>query len=139
MVHILSEVLKKSHRSLKPGGLLYSSQPSEQKTRVAVKTDGELVYFLDLEESYFRHFLVLCRSALRRVVDAGLFVVEADVTWPSQTNFQSVNRWLEDRLNDSHDDVEMRDIATSLQARFPDGIDMLEQHRQNWGLLLKKV
>lgn len=139
MVHILSEVLEKCHRSLKLGGLLYSSQPGEQKTRVAVQRDGEIVFFLDLKESYFRHFLDLCHDALWQAVDAGLFVVEAEVTWPSQTNFQSINTWLGDRLNDSEDDGEMRSVASTLRTRCPDGIDLLAQHRQNWGLLLKKV
>ena len=139
MVHILSGVLKKCHRSLKPGGLLYSSQPGEEKTRLAVQSDGEIVYCHDLEESYFRHFLVLCRDALWQAVDARLFVVEAEVTWPSQTNFPSFDTWLADRMNDSEDDDELRAVATTLQTRFPGGIDLLEQHRQNWGLLLKKV
>ena len=138
MVHILSNVLNRVHRSLKEGGLLYSSQPGDQKTLIEVCHRGEVAFSEPLAESYFRYFLDVTRQALLGGVDQGMFTVEAETTHSSYTEFPSVAAWNSDRTAQADDAVELNAMAERLEKLFPDDIDWLRQHREDWYLLLKK-
>ena len=138
MVHILSKVLKRVHRSLKKGGLLYTSQPSDQKTLIEVSHQGEVAFSDPLEESYFRYFLDVTRQVLLDGVDQGLFTVEAEATHSSYTEFPSVAVWNCDRTASADDAAELNAMAERLERIFPDGIDWLRQHREDWYFFCKR-
>jgi len=139
VVHILSKVLKRVHRSLKEGGLLYSSQPGDRKTLIEVLHKGEVAFSEPLEESYFRYFLDVTRQTLIDGVEQELFAVEAEATHSSFTEFPSVAAWNSDRTAQADDAIELNLMAERLERLFPDGIDALRQHREDWYLLLKKI
>jgi hypothetical protein len=138
VVHILSKVLKRVHRSLKAGGLLYSSQPGEQKTLIEGSCHGEVVFTERLAESYFRYFLDVTRQTLFAGVEQGLFTVEAESTRSTYVEFPSVEAWICDRAPTADDAVELNAVAERITQQFPDGIDWLRQHREDWYLLLRK-
>jgi hypothetical protein len=139
VVHILSTVLKRVHRSLKEGGLLYSSQPGDQKTLIEVIYKGEVAFSEPLEESYFRYFLDVTRQTLMDGVEQGLFAIESETTHSSYTEFPSIAVWNSDRTAQADDAIELNLMAERLEKLFPDGIDSLRQHREDWYLLLKKI
>ncbi len=139
MVHILSNVLKRVHRSLKTGGLLYSSQPGDRKTLIEVHYQDAVAFSEPLAESYFRYFLDVTRQTLMSGVASGLFTVESETTHSSYTEFPSVAAWNADRTAQADDAVELNDMADRLEKLFPDGIDSLRQHREDWYLLLRKI
>ena len=131
-------MVRNIHGSLTDGGLLYSSQPGVEKTRIEVCHQGETAFVDELDEAYFGYYLDISRQALFSAVDAGLFTIEDEATWQSVVEFGSTAAWLEDRLSDSDDDDELKQMAADIDERFPDGIDSLRQVRQDWYLLLKK-
>ena len=139
MVHILSRVLKRVHRSLKEDGRLYSSQPGDQKTLIEVIHKGAVAFSEPLEEAYFRYFLDVTRQTLMDGVELGLFAIESETTHSSYTEFPSIAVWNSDRTAQADDAIELNLMAERLEKLFPNGIDSLRQHREDWYLLLKKI
>lgn len=101
MVHVLTGVLEKVHKSLRPDGFLLITQPADSTSIVQLEIDGRIELREEFLEPNFAEYLRATQSAMDRVVQDHLFKVVAEVILPAGDNYlcdeyDSIAAWRSD-------------------------------------------
>jgi hypothetical protein len=143
VVHVLTEVLSKVHKSLRKGGLLLITQPAPMDSMVELEIAGKIKLREAFHEDNFRKILGFTREAIYNAVTAQLFVIEQEAITPDvgfhQNEYRSLDEWIEDYEPLCEDLEELHELAAKL-SKATKGKD----HRiiENWKeskLLLRKT
>ena len=101
MVHVLTSVLRRVHRSLRTNGSLLIVQPARENTIVQLVVGGNVEFCEELEEPNFDKYLEATGLSIRSVLAERLFVLEAEATTPDEDlyhcrDYDSLDDWVED-------------------------------------------
>ena len=101
MVHVLTEVLLKIHRSLKVNGSLLIIQPTPENSTIQLKVEGNITFSEELEEPNFYRYLEATSASINNLVGEGLFVIEDEAITPDEgcyhcSEYDSLDEWVED-------------------------------------------
>ena len=96
MVHVLKEVLRKIHGSLKASGFLLIVQPAPVKTIIQLEIDGKIEFNEEFEEPNFCQYLKATSVAVINVVEEKLFTKENEAIIPACNEYDSIDEWVED-------------------------------------------
>ena len=143
MVHVLTNVLRKVHESLRADGFLLIIQPAPVNTIVQLEVEGDIELVEELEESNFHKYLEATRVSICNVLVEQLFVAENEATTPDEGSYHcdeynSLDEWIEHHKPFCEDleafdamSVRIRDLASGMEHRI------LEYWRE-YKILLRK-
>ena len=102
MVHVLNNVLRKVHQSLRAHGCALVVQPAPVDPIMELEIGGKIAYRGELKKPNFRRYLSATAVSIRNIVDEHLFVIEAEATTPDRLfyhadEYDSVDEWIADR------------------------------------------
>ena len=120
MVQVQTEVLKKVHRLLIPGGLAVLTQPNPDPYSLTIQSGGELLHSESVLEPNFTHVLETALRSYRRTEEDGLFRIK---TFPGldgeagvfkSSDYPSIEVWLEETSTFSIDRPVMEEVASRI-------------------------
>ncbi|HEX6543900.1 MAG TPA: hypothetical protein VF040_19250 [Ktedonobacterales bacterium] len=85
--------LQNIHAALRPGGLLLDIHPEPENPWLEARTGERIVRLGKLDVSCRTETVLSARESLQRVIDAGLFVRERDITFTFIYHFASPDAW----------------------------------------------
>lgn len=102
MVHVLTGVLRKVHKSLRTDGSLLIIQPAPVNTIIELKIEGNVEFSEELKEPKFHKYLEATRVSIHNVLAEQLFVIEHKTTTPDEgfyhcDEYDSLDEWIKDR------------------------------------------
>ena len=122
MVHVLTTIVKKAHKALRPSGLLLVTLPASPMTRLAVMIDQVVVLQAELNEPNFGGVLQAVHLALTHSTDSARF---------TQVKAAIVPTAVDSYLHEDWNDVEAWFTHTSKLSIDPEPLGaMAEQIRQ---------
>ena len=122
MVHVLRDVLKKIHETLRDHGVVLILQPAMGNAIVELIVDGVVKLNEELQEPNFKRFLRATKSAIEVAVAEELFAVEGEVIVPADENYslvdeyESIDKWFFDHEPFCEDWGEMKQLADKLHT-----------------------
>ncbi len=101
MVHVLTEVLRKIHQSLRIKGSLLIIQPAPENSTIQLEVEGNAKFSEELKEPNFLRGLEATRTSINNIVGEGLFVIEDEAITPDKgffhcREYNSLDEWSED-------------------------------------------
>jgi hypothetical protein len=102
VVHVLTEVLRSIHQSLRAGGCLLVIQPAPGNALIEVEIGGDVKFSHELEEPNFLRYLEATKVSIGNAVGEGLYVIEDEGTTPDEglyhcSEYSSLDEWILDR------------------------------------------
>ena len=126
------DVLQKSHRWLRPGGLLLDVHPEPEKPTVASVRTNRVVSLGHIDTSSTIGNIHNARAALQSMVEQHLFENERSLVFDFVSHFASVDEWLrhrEARRSTSIVDPALIDTAREVLRAEP-GSELLVGERE---------
>jgi hypothetical protein len=101
VVHVLGEVLRKTHRSLRADGSVLVIQPTRANSLIKLEIGGQVRFSQELQMPNFLGYLEATELSLANAVAEGLFATELEATTPDEgqyhcSEYGSLEEWIED-------------------------------------------
>ena len=100
MVHVLTDVLRKVHKSLRKGGSLLIIQPAPMDTIIELEIAGNIKLSEAFHEPNFRKILGFTNEAIHNALTEQLFVIEQEAITPDEgfhhKEYRSLDEWIAD-------------------------------------------
>jgi len=98
VVHVLTNLLHRIHRSLRAGGLLLLFQPDAAHKIVELTVNDSVLLKEPFEEPNFMGYLMATHTVLENALSAGLFSKEQEMTVPADGtynfhDFGTIDTW----------------------------------------------
>ena len=131
MVHVLGEVLRRTHRSLRAGGFLLVIQPTPANSLIELEIGGELKFSQELQMPNFLGYLKATEVSLAKAVGDGLYAIEVEATTPDEgqyhcSEYSSLDEWIEDWK------PFCEDLTHSAPCRLPSETWWVEKNTDFW-------
>ena len=130
MVHVLTDVLRKVHKSLRTDGSLLIIQPAPVNMIIELEVEGSVEFCEELEEPNFDEYLEATKVSIHNVLAEQLFVIEHEATTPDEglyhcNEYDSLDEWIEDHRPSCVDleafdemSARIRDLASGRDHRI---------------------
>ena len=120
MVHVLTDVLRKVHKSLKTNGHLLIIQPAAVNAIIQLEIAGNVEFSEELQEPNFNKHLEFTRDSIRNVLAEQLFVIDQEAITPDEgfyhcREYQSLDEWVEDHRPFCRDLEEFDQISARIK------------------------
>jgi hypothetical protein len=143
VVHVLTGVLEKVHKSLRPDGFVLITQPADSTSFVQLEIDGRIALREEFPEPNFAEYLRATQTAMDRVVQDHLFKVVAEVILPAGDNclcdeYDSIAAWRSDYEPSCEDLDVFNELATRMQKVAGDRKHVVKQLSKERQILLNK-
>jgi hypothetical protein len=121
VVHVLTDVLRRVHRSLGTDGLLLVIQPAPVNAIIQMEIGGCIEFNEEFEEPNFLRYLEATHVAIRNVLSEQLFAVENEATTPHEglyhcNEYDSIDEWVEDHTPFCVDGVAFAALSMKMRS-----------------------
>jgi hypothetical protein len=143
VVHVLTNVLRKLHRSLRSGGAVLVVQPTRLPATVQLQIDGRVVCSEVMKEPNFGRYLAATHLAIQDSLQRHLFVLEDEAVTPAGPGvwcdrFASINDWLQAYQDYCEDKDELTRVLRSCRAAAASHSHTVLVYRREYRLRLRK-
>lgn len=143
MVHVLTNVLRKVHKSLRTSGSLLIVQPAPVNAIIELEIAGNIEFSETLQEPNFNKYLEFTKVSIHIVLIEQLFVIKQETITPDEglyhcRGYQSLDEWIEDH-KPFCEDLEIFDEISAKIKQLAKGREhrILEYWREHKILLCK--
>ena len=143
MVHVLTDVLRKVHKSLRTDGSLLIIQPAPVNAIIELAIKGNVEFSEELKEPNFDKYLEATRISIHNVLTEQLFVIEHEATTPDEglyhcNEYNSLDEWIEAH-RPSCEDLEAFDEMSAKIRNLARGRDhRISKYWREYKILLRK-
>lgn len=141
-MHVLTDVLRRVHKSLRTDGLLLIVQPAPVNAIIQMEIEGS-IEIEELEEPNFLRYLEATDFSIRNVLAERLFVVEDEATTPDKglyhcNEYDSLDEWVKDRTAFCEDRETFDALSTKMQSLASGREHRIFEYWREHEILLRK-
>jgi hypothetical protein len=143
VVHVLTNVLRKVHQSLRKGGSLLIIQPAPMDVIIELEIAGKIKLSEAFHEPNFRKILGFTDEAIHNALTEQLFVIVQEATSPDErlhhAEYRSLDEWIEDHKPLCDDLEELDKLSAKLRESVKGKDHRIIEYWKETTLLLRKT